>query len=63
MAGRLHQAANRYNAVMRRHMWNLAGRVADGEKPTRAGRAMGLTIGQTARVWANIKRELGGQAR
>lgn len=63
MPGRLHQAANRYDALMRRHMWNLAGLVADGAKVTPAGRSMGLTVGQTARVWANIKAGLGAQAR
>jgi hypothetical protein len=62
MPGRLHQAANRYDSVMRRRMWSLSGRVSEGEKPTIAGREMGLTPGQTARVWANIKAALGWQA-
>ena len=62
MAGRIHQAMNRYDAVMRRRMWQLAGRVANGAKVTIAGREMGLTAGQTARVWANIKSDLGDQA-
>jgi hypothetical protein len=63
MPGRLHQAANRFDALMRRRMWKLAGRVANGERVTIAGRNMGLTAGQTARIWANIKSELGDQAR
>jgi hypothetical protein len=63
MPGRLHQAANRFDAVMRRRMDQLAERVANGAKVTIAGRDMGLTAGQTARVWANIKVGLGVQAR
>jgi hypothetical protein len=63
MPGRLHQAANRFDAVMRRRMDQLAERVANGVKVTIAGRDMGLTAGQTARVWANIKAGLGAQAR
>lgn len=63
MPGRLHQAANRYDAVMRRRMSRLAEMVANGAKVTVAGRDMGMTPGQTARVWANIKAGLGAQAR
>lgn len=63
MPGRLHQAANRFDALMKRRMWQLAGLVADGAKVTPAGRSMGMTAGQTARVWANVKSELGSQAR
>ncbi len=62
MPGRLHQAANRFDALMRRRMDQLAERVANGAKPTLAGREMGLSAGQTARVWANIKSSLGEQA-
>jgi hypothetical protein len=63
MPGRLHQAANRFDAVMRRRMNQLAEKVAHGAQPTVAGRNLGLTPGQTARVWANIKSGLGEQAR
>lgn len=63
MPGRLHQAANRFDAVMRRRMGQLAERVANGERVTVAGRNLGFTPGQTARVWANVKAGLGWQAR
>jgi hypothetical protein len=36
--------------------------VADGCRPFEAGGRMGLTKGQAARVWANIKADLGAQA-
>jgi hypothetical protein len=62
MPGRLHQAANRHDAVMRRRMNQLAERVSHGARVSVAGRDMGLTAGQTARVWANIKAGLGKQA-
>lgn len=63
MPGRLHQAVNRADGVMKRRMSRLAALVADGQKVNEAGERMGLSRGQTARVWANIKAELGGQAR
>lgn len=37
--------------------------VADGLTIAQAGEAMGLTKGQTSRVWNNIKTGLGRQAR
>lgn len=63
MPGRLDQARTRFNGVMRRQMWQLAGIVAEGTRVTVAGRMLNLTAGQTARVWANVKAELGRQAR
>ena len=62
MPGRIHQAMNRFDAVMRRRMAQLAEHVANGAEINAAGKAMGLTKGQTARAWANIKAELGEQA-
>ena len=41
----------------------LAALVADGVSITEAGERMGLTKGQTSRVWQNVKRRMGGQAR
>lgn len=42
----------------------LAQLVADGAPLHHAGQAMlGLTKGQTARLWSNIKADLGEQAR
>jgi hypothetical protein len=37
----------------------LAALVADGMKVAEAGAVMGMTKGQTARVWTNVKRQLG----
>lgn len=62
MPGRLHQAANRANGLLKRRMSRLAGLVADGCGVNEAGNRLGLTKGQTANVWARIKRELGWQA-
>lgn len=36
--------------------------VANGSAIQDAGKALALTNGQTARVWANIKADLGAQA-
>jgi hypothetical protein len=41
---------------------NLAALVADGMAVNDAGASLGLTRGQTARAWANIKTSLGPQA-
>lgn len=41
----------------------LAALVADGATVTKAGELLGLTKGQTSRVWQNVKRRMGGQAR
>lgn len=40
----------------------LAEMVANGTSVSDAGRVMGLTKGQTSRVWNNIKRTMGRQA-
>ena len=37
----------------------LAALVADGRTIAEAGMFMGLTKGQTARVWTNVKRQVG----
>lgn len=37
--------------------------MANGATPKEAGISLGLTVGQTARTWQNIKRDLGSQAR
>ncbi len=42
---------------------SLAELVANGIGVSAAGEKLGLTRGQTARCWANIKKSLGGQAR
>jgi len=47
---------------MSRRKTRLAQLVADGTPLNEAGRAMGLTKGQTSRVWMNIKADLGEQA-
>jgi hypothetical protein len=60
---RLVQAANRFDGVMRRRMSRLAGLVSEGMPINLAGEKMGLTKGQLARAWANIKSDLGEQAR
>lgn len=62
MPGRLHQAANRADGIVRRRMKRLAGLVAEGAGVNEAGYRMGLTKGQIARCWSNIKAELGWQA-
>ena len=41
---------------------NLAELVANGAPVIKAGASLGLTKGQTARMWSNIKAGLGGQA-
>lgn len=63
MPGRIHQAMNRANGLMERRKARLSEMVANGAKPHEAGAHMGLTKGQVARVWANIKADLGEQAR
>lgn len=63
MAGRLDQARSRAQGVLKRRMAFLAERVANGQSVSAAGAALGLTRGETARAWANIKRDLGNQAR
>ena len=50
-------------AVRARLADSLAEHVANGLGVNTAGEKMNLTKGQTARLWANIKRELGEQAR
>ena len=40
----------------------MAEMIANGSAVQDAGHNMGLTKGQTARVWANIKAQLGWQA-
>lgn len=60
---RLVQAANRFDGVMRRRMARLAGLVSEGMPVNRAGEKMGLSKGELARAWANIKTDLGEQAR
>ncbi len=62
MPGRLHQARNRAAGVKKRRQDRLAELVANGAKVAAAGRKLGLTAGQTARTWADIKAGLGRQA-
>lgn len=49
-------------AVRARLTGQLADLVADGLSVNGAGEQLGMTRGQTARMWANIKAELGAQA-
>jgi hypothetical protein len=63
MPGRLQQSANRAAALRKRQMDRLAQLVSEGVGVNQAGERMKLTKGQTARLWATIKREMGGQAR
>ena len=37
--------------------------LADEKTPAQAGRALGLTVAQTATYWRRIKKDLGAQAR
>lgn len=60
---RLVQAATRANGVVHRQTARLAELVANGTGVNAAGAKLNLTKGQTARLWANIKRDLGEQAR
>ena len=48
---------------MEQRKHELAGLVADGLRLSVAGRQMGLTKGETSRVWQNIKQDLGAQAK
>lgn len=59
MPGRLHQAANRADGIRKRRMDRLAELVANGTGVAAAGEKLGLTRGETARAWANIKAGLG----
>jgi hypothetical protein len=61
--GRIQQAMNRAEGVMKRRMATLAELVANGTPVTAAGRKLSLTAGETARAWAKIKDGLGEQAR
>lgn len=45
-----------------KHLDDMAQLVSEGLTITEAGRSLGLTKGQIARAWADIKRGLGGQA-
>lgn len=63
MPGRLDQARARYGGVTKRRMNRLAELVANGSGISEAGALMGITRGQAARTWADIKRGLGPQAR
>jgi hypothetical protein len=60
--GRIAQARNRADGVMRHRMARLAEMVSREVPIRQAGERMGLTPGQSARVWMNIKDELGRQA-
>jgi hypothetical protein len=62
MKGRIGQAMARHEGLQRQRMARLADRMAEGSGLHEAGRHLGLTRGQTARLWATIKAELGWQA-
>lgn len=49
-------------AVRERNKANVAELVANGSGVNDAGEQLGLTKGQTARLWAGIKADLGEQA-
>lgn len=63
MPGRIDQARARAARVRQRQTDRLAQLVADGMGVHAAGERMKLTKGQTARLWATIKRDVGEQAR
>jgi hypothetical protein len=67
MPGRLVQTATRARNLKRKIARDradaLAALVSEGASVTAAGARMGLTKGETARAWANIKSGLGWQAR
>lgn len=63
MPGRLQQAETRAANVRKRQTARLAQLVSEGVGINAAGERIGLTRGQTARTWANIKAALGEQAR
>lgn len=50
------------SARARKRMDDLAQLVADGLTITQAACALGMTKGEQARSWANIKKALGAQA-
>lgn len=54
-------ARTQYAPGTRKLMLSLAELVAEGTCIADAGRILGLTKGQTANAWRNIKNEMGAQ--